>query len=570
MAQGISAQAPVFAHPVQSVNVCAGTTTTVFTAEYTPYPATVIWQVSTDSGSTWQDVSPSPIYTSVGNRLLQITKPPISMTRYQYRAIATNSSGTATSGPGVLYVNTGIPNTPVFVNPPTDVAWGNTQEYHITGGLEGDTIAWVVDNHSVGNNYANFNDTAKLLNILNNSGTSTINVYAYNGCPAASSQATYQLTVHPLSSTLPSTGGGTTCINMASDQWGYRNFFSDASYAPVCSFTSIGQHALTGPVQSCVTVDPSVQSYNGMPYVQRHYNIEPQNNASTASTILTLYYTQADFDAYNAVRGANPALPTGPSDAAGIANIRIAQFHGTGTTPGTYTGTTEVINPNDNNGDNHIGWNSGNFFDGGNRWEVTFDVTGFSGFFVSTGSLIPLPLTLTDFTGQTTDKGALLQWATGQEQNTAYFNIQSSTAGGSFTDVARVTAAGNSHLPLHYQYLDPTFSGTPTSYRLKMVDLDGAATYSRIVILGKADTYAYSLQVSPNPVLASATLTVTSPAPGKGTLVVTDISGRQIYQQQVVLAKGVNTFPAASVPPGSYQLTLVTDKQRCTTKFVRY
>lgn len=68
------------------------------------------------------------------------------MTHYQYRAIVSNSSGTATSNPGVLYVHTGAPNTPVFDNPPTDVCLGNTQEYHLTGGFEEDSIAcrWMV------------------------------------------------------------------------------------------------------------------------------------------------------------------------------------------------------------------------------------------------------------------------------------------------------------------------------------------------------------------------------------------------------------------------------------------
>ncbi|HVV04986.1 MAG TPA: hypothetical protein VHC96_12230 [Puia sp.] len=65
IAQTTSAQAPVFTHPIQSVSVCAGAGLTEFKAEYTPYPATVVWQVSTDNGSTWQDVSPSSLYTSV-------------------------------------------------------------------------------------------------------------------------------------------------------------------------------------------------------------------------------------------------------------------------------------------------------------------------------------------------------------------------------------------------------------------------------------------------------------------------------------------------------------------------
>ena len=37
-----------------------------------------------------------------------------------------------------------------------------------------------------------------------------------------------------------------------------------------------------------------------------------------------------------------PALPTGAAD---NGNVRITQFHGTGTAPGNYTGTEELIVP---------------------------------------------------------------------------------------------------------------------------------------------------------------------------------------------------------------------------------
>ena len=101
-------------------------------------------------------------------------------------------------------------------------------------------------------------------------------------------------------------------------------------------------------------IDASVQSYNGHPYVQRHYDITPATNAAAATGTITLYYAQAEFNGYNAVRGSNPALPVSASDAAGIANILITQFHGTGTAPGNYSGTAVLINP----ADNKVIWNS--------------------------------------------------------------------------------------------------------------------------------------------------------------------------------------------------------------------
>ncbi len=164
------------------------------------------------------------------------------------------------------------------------------------------------------------------------------------------------------------------------------------------------------------------------------------------------------------------------SDAAGIANLHVTQFHGTGTTPDTYVGGSGDIDPDDNN----IIWNAT-----ASRWEVTFDITGFSGFFVSGSSIIPLPLTLTEFSGKTTKAGNQLHWTTTMEQNTAYFEIQRDGVDSSFADLAKVPAAGNSNQLLQYDYLDAQATGA-YAYRLKMVDLDGKFTYSRVVALGSA------------------------------------------------------------------------------------
>ena len=181
-------------------------------------------------------------------------------------------------------------------------------------------------------------------------------------------------------------------------------------------------------ITSCVTIDSSVQLYNGVPYVQRHYNIDPQMYGSGATATVTLYFTQQDFDNYNAARGSLPALPTGPSDATGISNIRIIQFHGTGTAPGTYVGTSGDIDTDDSN----IIWNSSAY-----RWEITFDINGFSSFFVSTGSLIPLPLTLLSFTGNATANSNLLKWTTTSEVNVSHFEIERSGDGVHFNIIGK-------------------------------------------------------------------------------------------------------------------------------------
>lgn len=241
--------------------------------------------------------------------------------------------------------------------------------------------------------------------------------------------------------------------------------------------------ALTGTVNAAVWIESSQPT----DYVQRHYQITPVANASTATGRVTLYFTQADFDDFNAVN--TVLLPTGSTDATHIANLLIEKRSGTSSDgtglPATYSGTPVTITP----AAADIVWNSTTA-----RWEVTFDVTGFSGFFVKT-TVPPLPLTLLSFTGSRYNEYNQLQWETADEVNTQNFVLERSADGSSFAAIATIAANGSGDGA--YSYKDYTgFSGR-VYYRLRMVDIDGRYTYSTIVTLIKNGSNVVSIY--PNP-----------------------------------------------------------------------
>ncbi|KAK6023400.1 hypothetical protein OSTOST_10814 [Ostertagia ostertagi] len=62
-------------------------------------------------------------------------------------------------------------------------------------------------------------------------------------------------------------------------------------------------------------------------HVRRYYQIMPAVNAGAATGRVTLYYTQADFDAFNNVNSRK--LPQHPSDNAGKANLIVEKISGT-------------------------------------------------------------------------------------------------------------------------------------------------------------------------------------------------------------------------------------------------
>jgi hypothetical protein len=202
----------------------------------------------------------------------------------------------------------------------------------------------------------------------------------------------------------------------------------------IATVTPQGASPVSGSVTAKTWIESAVPTYAGLPFVARHYEITPATNAATATGRVTLYFSQQEFDDFNNQPASTFDLPTGPSDASGIANLRVAKYSGTsgdGTgLPGTYSSGAVELNP----ADNDIVWNASL-----SRWEVSVDVTGFSGFIIQTSNN-PLPLKLLSFTGQLVNTNALLTWKTDGEINTKEFMVERSLDNTSFTAIGTVAA----------------------------------------------------------------------------------------------------------------------------------
>ncbi|MEO6686324.1 MAG: T9SS type A sorting domain-containing protein [Dyadobacter sp.] len=238
--------------------------------------------------------------------------------------------------------------------------------------------------------------------------------------------------------------------------------------------------SLTGNVSSKVWFDAQVNSYNNALYLQRHYDIVPDNDAENVTANVTLYFTQAEFDALNSKLKTSEYLPTGESDgeAARIANFRIYQFHGISENgngkPWSYGDSRVEINPDDNK----IVWNAEL-----QRWEVTFEVSGFSGFFGGTASQNPLPVRLISFEGKRTGEQKIkLDWKVVEQVDIATYDIEYSVNGKIFNRIGQIKA--NMLSSTNYSYTDTlTRSGEQAYYRLKILELDGKTAFSRIIAI---------------------------------------------------------------------------------------
>ncbi|RYE16914.1 MAG: T9SS type A sorting domain-containing protein [Sphingobacteriales bacterium] len=286
---------------------------------------------------------------------------------------------------------------------------------------------------------------------------------------------------------------------------------------------------------------PAATVYNGRTLAKKHFDVEPMLNAEEATATLTVYFSQAELNEYNLADNINGDLPTGPSDILGKTSLRIIQFHGVGTAPGNYPGTEVVIDPDDEN----IVWNAN-----GNYWEVSFDVTGFSGFYLSSAARAVLPVTLVHFTAQPVNSGHVsLQWKVAQQQGIKSYVVERSATTNNFIAIGSVMA--NTQHEFTYQWIDEMGLSGKSFYRLKIIDADGSISYSPVVLVSniKITTSYY-----PNPVQSLVNISIEATQNETDRLQLINSEGKTITTKKVDLKTGNNnvTWNMAALPAGNY------------------
>ncbi len=148
-----------------------------------------------------------------------------------------------------------------------------------------------------------------------------------------------------------------------------------------------------------------------------------------------------------------------------------------------------------------------------------------------------LPITGLVLTGQLINGLPLLKWATLTEQNSNYFNIQSSTTGSNFTNIGKVDAAGNSNSVLNYSFTDNAPTANIVYYRLAIVDKDGATSYSNTVAVKTNGLTIAGFNIYPNPV--SNRVNIETGVAGVYKLELFNTSGQRVQYNQITSASSL-------------------------------
>ncbi len=300
------------------------------------------------------------------------------------------------------------------------------------------------------------------------------------------------------------------------------------------------------PVSGNVTLKSwnrtNAQVFNNQVYARRNYEITPASNATTATARVTLFFTQADFDNYNSIN-VGPDLPANPGDNAGKANLKVSKLDGSSSdnsgNPATYAGTGSLIDPVDTD----IVWNDTLMV-----WQISFNVTGFSGLFIQTRDFV-LPLQLVSFKAKgLASNRTELSWQVVGQDRTARYDVERSSDNNGFTKISSLE--GNGQRDAAYVYLDQVPSGKIWYYRLRMTDSDGSVSFSKVVAVNLSQSETV-VEIFPNPVRGKLMIrSFNLPAQ----IGVRLVNGTGSVLSRFILSGATHEINMSGYPAGLYQL----------------
>ena len=179
-----------------------------------------------------------------------------------------------------------------------------------------------------------------------------------------------------------------------------------------------------------------------------------------------------------------------------------------------------------------------------------------------------LPVVLVSFDAVKQSNGVALSWKTQQESNTSFFAIEKSTDGMSYSEIARVAAAGNASTPRSYSYTDAAALKGMAYYRVRIVDLDGKTGLTMVKAV-RATASAAKVSLYPNPAVSVANLVVDNPESLAFGVNVFNRNGQLVARKNAAAGATAVALEVSSFPAGDYMIDVqFSNGTRQSTKLI--
>jgi len=163
----------------------------------------------------------------------------------------------------------------------------------------------------------------------------------------------------------------------------------------------------------------------------------------------------------------------------------------------------------------------------------------------------PLPVTLKNFLATLSSSNLTkLTWTTTMEINCKKYEIERSVDGRIFTLAGTVDGSGNTSIEHSYFFNDDigAVKNNTVYYRLKQLDFDGRASYSKVLSL-RLKIIANSFTVSPNPFSSYVNINLDWNKNETANVKVLSMNGKELVSKNIQLIKGTNYVSVNELSP---------------------
>ncbi len=173
-----------------------------------------------------------------------------------------------------------------------------------------------------------------------------------------------------------------------------------------------------------------------------------------------------------------------------------------------------------------------------------------------------LPIKVTEFTAVKQSNAVRLSWKTSEEINSKEFVVERSADGASFSAIGTVTAKGTASV---YLFIDDAPLTGNNFYRLKLVDKDGKAEYSKVIKINFSKQLA--VRIAPNPAVNFINVAVENSSSAV-TLEIVDLNGKLVRKQQITPASQYTPVIITGLAKGLYTVKVIGSAEVATVKLV--
>jgi hypothetical protein len=296
-----------------------------------------------------------------------------------------------------------------------------------------------------------------------------------------------------------------------------------------------------------VFVNTTLPTINSYPTSPRWYSIKPTNQGAA---LVTLYQTQADFDAYNLASANYTKLPTNMHDGVAINNIRITKVDS--------TGNSVVLIP------------QAIYFDSvKNYWVISFFINSYSNFYIHTLPLIPLNLELVALDAIKNKEGNFISWKSTNGNNYIKYTLQKSNDGNLFTEVYSTNNMDSLSQNYIYSYLDKQPYFGYNHYRLLGLN------YQNIEQVISPTKSLYwnidkQIRVFPNPAIDK--LNIIMHVEKHTSISIVDVTGKKVQDiaiNNLAISNNIINIDIGSLSKGCYYLKVINTNSQYLQKFIK-